>query len=177
MHAQIVPDHDPMDPREWDNLGTMVCFHKRYNLGDKHNYSDPRDFLVTLLGEFGKDFNDLVQKFYDRFFVLPLYLYDHSGLSMHWSDDTYPFNCQWDVSQVGWIYVTREQLTKEGIDHSRAFEILKGEVETYNQFLTGDVWGIQIFDDEGEMVDSSYGYYGYKYAEEEAAELLKEYKD
>ena len=27
------------NPRENDNLGTMVCFHGRYNLGDKHNYN------------------------------------------------------------------------------------------------------------------------------------------
>jgi hypothetical protein len=33
-----------MNPRmEFDNLGTMICFHKRYNLGDKHNW-DIDDF-------------------------------------------------------------------------------------------------------------------------------------
>jgi hypothetical protein len=35
---QIIPDSDPESPREWDNLGTMICQHRRYNLGDKHNY-------------------------------------------------------------------------------------------------------------------------------------------
>lgn len=28
-------DQDPINPREYDNLGTMVCWHPRYNLGDK----------------------------------------------------------------------------------------------------------------------------------------------
>ena len=27
-------DSDPSNPREWDNFGTMVCFHRRYALGD-----------------------------------------------------------------------------------------------------------------------------------------------
>ena len=27
------------NPRDWDNLGTMVCFHKRCCLGDKHDYN------------------------------------------------------------------------------------------------------------------------------------------
>jgi hypothetical protein len=30
----------PNSPREWDNLTEMICYHPRYNLGDKHNYSD-----------------------------------------------------------------------------------------------------------------------------------------
>lgn len=32
-------------PREWENMGTMVCWSRRYNLGDSHNYSEPREFL------------------------------------------------------------------------------------------------------------------------------------
>jgi hypothetical protein len=36
---EIFPDEPYESPREWDNLGTMICFHRRYNLGDKHNFS------------------------------------------------------------------------------------------------------------------------------------------
>jgi hypothetical protein len=34
------------NPRHWDNLGTMVCFHRRYELGDKHTMSieEAREF-------------------------------------------------------------------------------------------------------------------------------------
>ena len=36
---KIEQDTDPMNPRtDWDNLGTMVCFHNRYDLGDKTDY-------------------------------------------------------------------------------------------------------------------------------------------
>ena len=31
---KVFVDEDPQSPREWDNAGTMVCFHRRYNLGD-----------------------------------------------------------------------------------------------------------------------------------------------
>lgn len=34
----IQPDDDPLNPREDDNFGKMVCFHRRYHLGDHHNY-------------------------------------------------------------------------------------------------------------------------------------------
>ena len=39
----IIQDVDAEDPRNWDNLGTMICFHRRYSLGDKHDYSCSED--------------------------------------------------------------------------------------------------------------------------------------
>ena len=32
-------DSCPTNPREWDNLGTMVCGHRRYDLGDEQAQS------------------------------------------------------------------------------------------------------------------------------------------
>ncbi len=40
---EIFPDYEPESPREWCNLGKMICFHKRYDLGDKHDY-DHNDY-------------------------------------------------------------------------------------------------------------------------------------
>lgn len=31
-------------PRDWSPLGHMLCWNRRYNLGDKHDYSEPIDF-------------------------------------------------------------------------------------------------------------------------------------
>lgn len=45
---KIVADDSPESPREWDNLGTMVCFARRYDLGDKHNHKDPESFFADL---------------------------------------------------------------------------------------------------------------------------------
>lgn len=44
-------DDDVESPREWENLGTMICFSNRYNWGDKHGYSTPRHFLEELAAE------------------------------------------------------------------------------------------------------------------------------
>ena len=36
---KIEQDTDPMNPRtDWDNITTIICFHKRYELGDKTEY-------------------------------------------------------------------------------------------------------------------------------------------
>lgn len=153
-------------PRDWDNLGTMVCFHRRYNLGDEHNFTveEARGIME------------------DRSIVsLPLYLYDHSGLTMN----TTGFQCPWDSGQVGFIYVSKEDIRKEMArpkplkkgqvnpdlasikrvtkkDIERVRECLKGEVETYDQYLTGEVYGYSIVKsgEESDFVDSCWGFYG-----------------
>jgi len=102
------------NPRERDNLGTMVCWHRRYNLGDPHNYRDKDEFLFALLEEvvgdtdkaerkldgirtkidreayrsydqYEKAVDDAVLEFVEErgYVVLPLYLYDHSGITMN----------------------------------------------------------------------------------------------
>lgn len=37
---KIIHDPDPESSRDYDNLGTMICWHKRYNLGDKHHHAE-----------------------------------------------------------------------------------------------------------------------------------------
>ena len=43
----VFRDEDAPNPREWDNLGRMVCWHRRYNLGDEHSFEDVEDFLES----------------------------------------------------------------------------------------------------------------------------------
>ena len=44
--AAIVYDDDPgYDPRDLDDLGTMVCWHRRYKLGDNNPFKTPQDFF------------------------------------------------------------------------------------------------------------------------------------
>src|SRR3990172_5623508 len=147
---KIYQDENPESPREWDNLGTMVCFHSRYNLGDeKHGFYNPDDLQEFLNENKGKVIS------------LPLYLYDHSGISMS-TGRAYPFNCPWDSGQVGIIYITYEKIRKEynwkHITKERKQKIisyLQGEVETYDQYLRGDVYGYDVICDKcGENISS-----------------------
>lgn len=168
---RIFQDEDCPSPREWDNLGTMVCFHPRYNLGDKHNYRDPDDFWFYLAEEIsGSTYwtEQMTPKRREKYvrenaIVLPLYLYDHSGLTMR----TYPFSCPWDSGQVGWIYVTKAEVRKEyGVKRvtkkvrDRVIAALKAEVGTYSQWLEGDVYGFVLEDAQGNEIDSCWGFFG-----------------
>jgi hypothetical protein len=154
---RVVQDSFGDSPREWDNLGTMVCFHNRYDLGDKHSY-DADDYSGW------EEMEKAIRKEEGRgTIVLPLYLYDHSGVTMRIS----PFNCRWDSGQVGFILTSRKTILSEFGGkivtkklRERVSGILEGEVETYTQYLEGEIYGFQIVDEEGEVVDSCYGFYG-----------------
>ena len=53
---------------------------------------------------------------------------------------------------------------------------LNGEVETYDQYLTGDIYGFKEVDSEGNEVDSCWGFYGDFETSgiiEEAKEMIK----
>lgn len=157
-------DSDNESPREWDNLATMVCFHRRYTLGDKHNMTveEAKAFIKR---------KDVIS--------LPIYMYDHSGITIR----TTSFPCPWDSGQVGFIYVTKERVKKEmarplplkkGQKNpdlapikvinkkvlARVYDNLRAEVETYDNYLTGNVYGFMIEDADGETIDSVWGFYG-----------------
>lgn len=144
---KIFQDFDPESPREWDNLGEMICFHDRYQLGDEHSYSV-------------EEVNALVTSPY--ILSLPLYLYDHGGITIR----THPFSCPWDSGRVGYIIVDKEKILKEyggkrvtNKIRERVLSVLKSEVSIYDDFLTGRVYGYEI-EKEGEEYGSCWGYFG-----------------
>jgi hypothetical protein len=172
---KVYQDESPYSPREDDNLGTMICFHKRYNLGDKHNFNF-NDY--SSWNEQRKEFQK--QK---PCVILPLYLYDHSGITMN----TTGFSCGWDSGQVGWIFVTKEQVRKEyDVKYitqkirEKVKKVLEAEVKVYDQYLTGDVYGYQVCEvdedgNEGEEVSSCWGYYGEEECINDAKRIVEYY--
>lgn len=158
---EVEQEQSPMNPRvENDNLGKMVCFHKRYSLGDEHGY-DADDYNGWHEMEKAIDMRENVAV------ILPLYLYDHSGITI----STSPFSCPWDSGQVGFIYMTK----KDAIENygkkimtkavrEKAEKYLKAEVETYDQYLTGEIYTLDVYeikeDEADELIESIGGFYG-----------------
>ena len=222
-------DSDPMNPRkEFDNAGTMICAHDRYDLGDVKGLKSSEDLLshmgqqcsgwdallerqekraaASLISydnleywrQFERDCHEekmsLIQK---HLIVLSCFLYDHGGITMN----CHGFSCGWDSGQVGFIYITRKQAVEEWGKKicskkvvERATKYLEGEVETYDQYLTGQVYGRRVLkpanpalvealgdirdvdDDDREEIDSCWGYFGYEETQEDS-ELVAEGKN
>lgn len=188
---KIIQDSDADSPRvDYGNAGTMYCWHKRYNLGDKHDYSEPRDFLEDVVGELtDMDYRyiqemsseELINVLKDNAIVLPLFLYDHSGITMN----TTGFSCQWDSGQIGYTYMTHETVVKEfgSLDIEKAEGLLKAEVETYDQYLRGEIYGFVLQEKtkceccksiDIETVDSCWGFYGLDHLESELKSYIGE---
>lgn len=153
----VYPDTHSESPRTWDNITEFHCSHRRYSLGDKgFNYSSGQECIEAV---------QEAQKQGD--IVLPLYLYDHSCITISLS----PFSCPWDSGQVGFVIVRREKMMQEFGGRKftkalkdRAFRIAKAEVKEYDQYLRGEVYGYQI-DDNG---NSCWGFYKMEDCLEEA---------
>jgi len=137
-----------IDPRDDDNLTKMVCFHNKYIIGDKHDYNR-NDYSSW------KELKADIMKNEDVVLIKPLYAYIHGGVTI----STEPFSCGWDSGQVGYIYVTRQQIESHGVDEKEIERILNAEVNTYKQYLCGDVYGFMCYKD-GKVVDSCGGFYG-----------------
>lgn len=177
--ARTYQDESPESPREWDNLGKMICFHNRYDLGDKHGYnSNDYNGWGELREQIEKDYNVGV--------ILPLYLYDHSGITMN----TTGFSCRWDSGQVGFIFVSKQKMLEEYGGKivtqklkDRVTEYLKGEVKNYDQYLTGDVYGYRVFKvdtcslghEHEEELDACWGFYGEDECMNEGVSVMEYY--
>lgn len=117
----------------------------------------------------------------ENYVMLELFLYDHSGLTMR----TEGFSCPWDSGQVGFIYATREQVCKEFGEWTadsieQAKRTMESEVETYRQYLEGDVWGYEVVqkheDGTEDVLDSCWGCYDMDYCKEEAMRSAGKYE-
>ncbi|MEY8827218.1 hypothetical protein AB9K34_02170 [Sedimentitalea sp. XS_ASV28] len=163
---KIYHDPDAESPREWSNLGTLICWHRRYRLGDSHSFDSPEAFLRDLAGisEQRELSMDRLQERAERNAVLlPVFLYDHSGLAMN----TIGFHCPWDSSQVGYVYVTLEAVREEfGAKRvtkalrAKAKDILCSEIVSYDAYLGGRVYGY-VIEQDGEEVDACWGFVGH----------------
>ncbi|TNE94802.1 MAG: hypothetical protein EP337_00050 [Rhodobacteraceae bacterium] len=162
---KIFQDIDPESPREWSNLGRLICWHRRYRLGDSHPFDSPEAFLRDLAGvsdQSDLSMDQLRERAERKAVLLPVFLYDHSGLAMN----TIGFHCPWDSGQVGYVYVTLEAVRQEfGAKRvtkalrSKAEDILCGEIVTYDAYLGDRAYGY-VIERDGEEVDACWGFVG-----------------
>ncbi len=185
-NINISIDEWPADPREWDNIGTMLCWHPDYELGDIRLKNEESLFQQMADesccfdndGFYSEDYGKIMKCMKDKCIILPLYLYDHSGITMK----TNPFNCRWDSGAVGFIFVRKSSIKKEygwkrlNVKRIRKIkDILISEVSTYDNYISGSVYGYTIEDGTtGELIGSCCGFYGYDHEKSGLMEYAKD---
>ena len=160
-------------PRDWGNLGVIYSNHRNYN-PDNHSLSE----IVEDEDYCNEDGDFDWAKFGETYYYLKVYAYIHSGIALSTSRSG-QFADRWDSGLFGVIVMSKEDAkntytgcSPEEIEE-RALKNLEGEIETLNQYYSGEVYGITVTDKEGDEVDCGGGYYGEDCALEEARSAVE----
>lgn len=150
---------------EWESTGCLVSEDLRRVSGPLHAVSGLLDYLDRF------ELEDLLSKS-NNVIVKPLYLYDHSGITI----STGSFlgrapHAEWDSGQVGYIHMDKKTAienlaipTENGSERltsktwkARADKYMEADVVEYDNYLRGDIFGYQTY--EGfDLVDSCWGF-------------------
>lgn len=149
----------------WESTGCLVS-------EDMQRISGPELVDGGLLDYLdGRELENLLASS-ENVLVKPLYLYDHSGITI--STGSFigrALHAEWDSGQVGYIHMTKKQAmdnlgmpTDSGFTHltdenwkERANQYMEADVKEYDNYLTGEVYGYKTFEGLDE-VDSCWGY-------------------
>lgn len=152
MRYEILQDTDPMAPSDWDNLGTLDVVSSNH--------------FGCIRALDGAETLEDVERYLDAVAVVLVRHSDYgAGCTLHSVDDIADAN--------GVLYATAESVQMIGTPADRLHDALRAEVEVWDTYYRGEVYVVDILDDDGETVDSCCGFYGYEYAEEEAREMLE----
>lgn len=186
---KIWQDADSENPREWDEGCKMYCWHRNYNLGDKHKFENITDVLTNLLQEKGEAeqfIENIMMRKQDETYKQRdiriieylkdfacfkfIYCYEHGGISLSTND----FGDKWDSGIVGIAVLTKQDYMKyvfnsENEWHFMAEKYIEQRIEEYNQWLNNDIYGFTIEKEntcqccgqtDCEYADSCGGFYG-----------------
>jgi hypothetical protein len=168
---QIFYDEDPADPwRDWDNFGYMVLSHRRYTFPNDIGLK-PQDVSSLV------DVIEYLETEHDAKVILPIYMYEHGGIAVKVG---HGFSDPWDSGQIGFIIATGDQIRKEyGVKRisrkvlEKVEDLLRSEAKIWGAYVSGDVYGYMVLDDDGEVLDSCWGFYGdYDYPISEAKDHI-----
>lgn len=187
--AELVYDPDATNPREWDNLGTILIAPK------KSHWIANRDSAVATSIPFGNSpyehwenlrREQLKLKKSDIAIAYPITKYEHGGISLQLG-----YKSGWDYAAVGFIYITKETLRKEyDVTRitkniiARAESCLQSELDMLTGWLNGDCYGWQIKEyaltddglawEEVGILDDCWGYFDKEHARDDMEDMLNQ---
>lgn len=162
MIIKIYKDLWSDSPRDWDNLGTIIGYHRSYDLSDI-------DFPQA--GDYGSLYADFKEYLKSQSLTIediiytPVYMYDHSGISL----SSTPFSCRWDSGHYGYHFVTKSKVrSKYGVKNispklrTTILQILDNELNIYNDYINGNCYEFRIYanDTDDCCIDQCGGFIG-----------------
>ena len=138
----------------------------------EHEYV-PEDMIAEYLNEMF-DITQCMQLMEPYAEWMPLWIYDHSGITISCGERVYPYNDRWDSGQVGWIIAFKDKIIREcQVDESswrkKAIEVMKCDVKLYDCYLCDETYFYTLYkatnpkaeeNIDWEEIDGCSGYYG-----------------
>ena len=198
VEIEVKQDDDPaINPIEdYDMFGKMVFFHRRMNLGHESPSCSVSEWTQKWLHENTELDYDKIEdmnqaeswtEFEKINFVIPVYAYEHGGITIRCNSNGAGWD-SFDSGQLGFTFASYDSIRKEfgrGKTHrltsatiTRAEKCLISEVDEYDNYINGNVYGFIITNKKtGEQLDSCWGFVGDEsYCREEAESSAKHYE-
>lgn len=152
---RVIQDDNSKSPDSWDNEDMFLVYnHRQFTV--KREGFNPYDIWHHIEATKGNKHENYLYDKYNDYYIFPVDAYIHSGVSLSLAGQTdYP-DRRWDVSTTGYVLVKKEMVkSTENLDankvldfpnhlETRAREYAEGLIETWNQYLSGDVYGFQV---------------------------------
>ena len=129
------------------------CESDNINLLTESNFGLKKTYKCRSCDAKFKKAKELRPELFKDYHVIALSAYIHSGVKLYLGSHQV---CQWDSCQVGAVLVAKE----EARTIKQALKYAEGLVENWNDSLSGNVYGYQIQDADGQEIDACYGFYG-----------------
>lgn len=150
LFLEMVQMENAESPETWGNDLFLVYDHRQLRVM-KEGF-EPIDIFEYLEHNKNLDSEEIDDR-YDDYFIFPVDAYIHSGIHLSLgSTVNYP-DRRWDVSTTGYVLVKkdsfdypkwREKYHAGKSDEEVAKVLAQGSLNTWNKYLSGDVWGMRI---------------------------------
>lgn len=151
----IYRDSSTANPRLSEDVQTRMLFlHERHQLGDSHSFKTPaevEDYVEGLEGSV----------------VMPVFMLLNTATGYMLLSDT-PLNEEpgCTTGQLGLMYVDPELVEEirfssdDRETRNLCFSLMEEELETYNEWLNDEVYGYELLDTDGSIMQQETGFFG-----------------
>lgn len=152
LKINIEQDDLPQSPNDWDDEELfLVAFHRQFSV-ERQGFSKQDVADIFSKEPESDNYKEITEKYH----VFPLVAYIHSGVSLALANEGKFVDINFDTSQLGAVFVSKAMEASCDAARDAAREL----VNTWNQYLEGDVWGYVVKDKDGNDLSSCWGYYG-----------------
>ena len=142
---RVIQDENSESPDNWGDEDIFLVYdHRQFTV--KREGFEPKDIF-----EYFENCHEQIENDrFDDYFIFPVDAYIHSDIHLSLTNTKNHPDSKWDVSTTGYVLVNKEYVDVNGYPSKHktpedfAKTIAEGLIETWNQYLSGDIWGFQV---------------------------------